>query len=417
MISELFLLKGISRETNSKIILVVIDGLGGLRHPDFGNQSELQYANLPNLDEFVKDDRTVTGLIYPVRRGLIPGSVGGHLGLFGFDPLEFRVGRGAIEAEDLVGRPGVDIQNEDVLARLNFCTVDEEDVITDRRAGRIQNGDKYAELLNQKIGEVMGTPVRVIATKEHRGVLIIKNPAGRLHWNVHDTDPQFDRHRVQPAVPMEENEACRRTAQIVNEFCKRARDVLRDQYPVNYLLLRGFSSRRSVLSLPSFREYYKLNACAIATYPLYRGLAHLLGMTVIDGATDLKGQVRLLLENYQHYDFFFLHYKDPDSRGEDGDFQGKVRALEAFDQVFPQIMDLGADVLVVTGDHSTPSAMKKHTEHSVPLAIRSKYMKGFDRSQHFDEDDCNSGTFGRIEGAQLMKTLLAKAGKLAKWDG
>ena len=417
MITELSLLKGISRETNSKIVLVVIDGLGGLRHPEFLHKTELQYANLPNLDKFVRDDDTVTGLIYPVRRGLIPGSVGGHLGLFGFDPLEFRVGRGAIEAEALIGMAGVEIGDEDILARLNFCTVDSEGVIVDRRAGRIQSSEEYAKILNENITEVLGTKIRVIATKEHRGVLVIENRNGRLNWNVHDTDPEFPGYKPMSAVPIMEDEASARTAGIVNEFCKHAREVLKPHYPVNCVILRGFSSRLSVRSLPRFPEYYKLNACAIAAYPLYRGLARLVGMTVLPIATHLEHQVELLKEVFEKYDFFFFHYKDPDSRGEDGNFLGKVEALERFDRVFPEIVALGSDVIAVTGDHSTPSIMKKHTEHSVPLAIRSRYMKGFDRSNAFDEDTCNQGTFGRIEGPALMKTLLAKAGKLAKWDG
>jgi 2,3-bisphosphoglycerate-independent phosphoglycerate mutase len=418
MDKRLELLSRLSYSNNKKILLIIIDGLGGLPHPKYDHKTELQYANLPNLDEFVKERETVTGLIYPVRRGIIPGSGVGHLGLFGYDPLfeEYKVGRGALEAADL--NLGEAVQG-DIIARFNFCTIDNENRIIDRRAGRLSDCTKLANLLNENI-KIKDINFKFIPTKEHRGILIIKN--GKLSPHITDTDPQKNGSPILKAEATlvfmsgmkKEPPTAATTANIVNDITKQALNILKDMKPANGIIFRGFSK---FPDLPNFNQVYSLNAAAIAVYPLYRGIAKLVGMTVLNGATDLKSEINTLKNNYEKFNFFFLHYKDPDTKGEDGDFEGKVKALEDFDRLFPEIRQMSFDVLAITGDHSTPSVIGRHSHHSVPVAINSNFMKGFDRTEHFDEKECINGSLGRLKGVELMTILLANAEKLYKFEG
>jgi len=417
MDSRLELLSRISYQNERKILLIIIDGLGGLSHPNYRGRTELQYAKLPNIDKFVMEKQTVTGLIYPVRRGIIPGSGTGHLGLLGYDPLYYKVGRGALEAADL--KTG-EVAQGDITARFNFCTIDEERKVIDRRAKRLTNGKEIAELLNSRV-KIPGATVKLISTKEHRGVLIIKND-GQLSPRITDTDPERNGLRFLQSEPIYDvvsgvkkaTPAASKTAKIVNEYTKQVMKVLKRMKPVNGIICRGFST---FPNLPQFNEVYSLNAAAIAAYPLYRGIAKLVGMKVLYGATNLKEEINMLEENYKKFNFFFLHYKDPDSKGEDGDFIGKVRDLQYFDSLFPKIRKMKFDVLAITGDHSTPSIIKAHSHHSVPIAINSNFMKGFDKTKHFDEKECIYGSLGRMVGVELMTILMANARKLNKFEG
>ncbi len=416
MDTRLELLSRISYSNKSKILLIIIDGLGGLYHDKY-KKTELQYANLPNLDNFVRERQTVTGLIYPVRRGIIPGSGVGHLGLFGYDPLfeEYKVGRGALEAADL---PSGEINPGDITARFNFCTINNKGIIIDRRANRFTDGKKIAEILNKEV-KINNITTKVISTKEHRGVFIMKN-GQQLSAKITDTDPQKEGFKILKAKPdlgLGINTlppAAIKSATIVNEYTKQAIKILKDKKPANGIIFRGFST---IPDLPHFNVVYSLNSAAIAAYPLYRGIAKLISMKVLGPSTDLKSEIDILKKNFKEFDFFFLHYKDPDLRGEDGDFLGKVKTLEYFDKLFPEIRKLDFDVLAITGDHSTPSIIGAHSDHSVPIAINSKFMKGFDRSQSFDEEQCIYGSLGRLEGVELMTILLAKARKLRKFEG
>lgn len=418
MDERLELLSKISYSNERKILLIIIDGLGGSPHPDYRNKTELQYAKLPNLDKFVRERQTVTGLIYPVRRGIIPGSGMGHLGLFGYDPLYYRVGRGALEAADL--GPG-EVAHGDITARFNFCIVDDKGIIIDRRANRLTNGQELTELINKKV-QIPGVSIKLVSTKEHRGVLIIKTNGSQLSPKITNTDPERNGLEILPAEPIPNvaagiltlPPAARRTAQIINEFTKQVMKVLKDIKQANGIICRGFSTYPD---LPQFNNIYLLRAAAIAAYPLYRGIAKILGMKVLYGAKNLEEEVNILEKNYEQFDFFFLHYKDPDSRGEDGDFIGKVKALQYFDSLFPKIRKMNFDVLAITGDHSTPSIIGAHSHHSVPIAINSNFMKGFDKTNNFDEKECISGSLGRMEGVQLMTILMANARKLSKFEG
>jgi len=408
MDARLTLISRTSVPNAKKILLVVIDGLGGLAHPAYGNQTELQYARLPNLDGWVQQRTTATGWIYPVRRGVVPGSGAGHLGLFGYDPLYYNVGRGALEAADLETD---EIGRGDVTGRMNFCTVDAEGKVTDRRAGRIKDAVRQADALNQHV-RIPGVEIQVIPMKEHRGVLVLKG--GNWSPKITDTDPQ-----QVGAVPLGSRAvtagdvAAEKTAEVVNEFTRQAMQVLKEMGPANGVLMRSFSTAPD---LPDFNTVYSVRSAAISAYPLYRGIARVVGMDIIKGAADFKEEVALLAQHRDAYDFFFLHYKDPDSRGEDGDFIGKVAALERFDAAFPDILDMQFDVLAVTGDHATPSVMSGHSHHPVPVAIAAPLMPE-DNTAAFDEPSCRLGVLGQMEGGDLMPQLLCYSGKMGKFEG
>lgn len=410
MDARLELISRTSVPNDKKILLIVIDGLGGLAHPAYGNQTELQYARLPNLDGWVKQRTTATGWIYPVRRGVVPGSGAGHLGLFGYDPLYYKVGRGALEAADLETS---EIGRGDVTGRMNFCTVDAEGKIVDRRAGRIKDAVRQADALNQQV-RIPGVDFQVIPMKEHRGVLVLKN--GGWSPQITDTDPQ--KAGLAPLASRAVtagDAAAEKTAAVVNEFTRQAMQVLKAMAPANGVLMRSFSTYPD---LPQFDTVYSVKSAAISAYPLYRGIAQVVGMNVIREAadSDFKGEVALLARHKGAYDFFFLHYKDPDSRGEDGDFLGKVAALERFDAAFADILEMQFDVLAVTGDHATPSVMSGHSHHPVPVAIAAPLMPE-DNTTSFDEPSCRFGVLGQMEGGDLMPQLLAYSGKLGKFEG
>ncbi len=397
-----------SSPNEKKILLIVIDGLGGLAHPAYDNRTELQYARLPNLDAWVSQRTTGTGWIYPVRRGVVPGSGAGHLGLFGYDPLYYNVGRGALEAADLETD---EIGRGDVTGRMNFCTVDAEQKVTDRRAGRIPDCSAQAAALNEQV-RIPGVTFRVIPTKEHRGILLLKG--GGFSPQITDTDPQKT-----GVVPLQSravtagDAVAEKTAAVVNEFSRQAMWVLREMTQANGVVMRSFSTHPD---LPPFDTVYSVKSAAISAYPLYRGIARVVGMNVIRGASDFKEEVALLARHKDAYDFFFLHYKDPDSRGEDGDFLGKVAALERFDVAFADILAMQFDVLAVTGDHATPSVMSGHSHHPVPVAISAPLMPEDDTTA-FDEPSCRMGVLGQMEGGDLMPQLLAYSGKLGKFEG
>lgn len=418
MDKQLELISKLSYSNEKKILLIVIDGLGGLQDPNYGNKTELQYAELPNLDRFVRDKRTVTGLIYPVKRGITPGSGTGHLALFGYDPLhdEYKVGRGAFEASDIDSK---EVSQGDIVTRFNFCTIDDNGNIIDRRANRLTNGQELADLLNKKI-QINGATTRLFSTIEHRGVFVIKND-GKLSPKITDTDPM--RLGLKPLLSKPINDIANvknelnsaiKTANIVNEYTRQALNILKDMKPANGIIFRGFAT---FPDLPSFNKVYSLNAAAIAVYPLYRGVARFLGMKILDGAIDFKSEINILRNNYEDFDFFFLHYKDPDIKGEDGNFIEKVKSLEYFDNLFSEIIEMKFDVLAITGDHSTPSIVGVHTHHSVPIAINSNFVRGFDKTEHFDEEECSHGSLGHFEGTQLMPILMANAKKLNKFEG
>lgn len=409
------LLKTCQKTSSGRILLVVIDGLGGLPHqgPESGGKSELERANLPNLDELARHPHTVLGTLYPVARGFVPGSAAGHFGLLGYDPLlrEHHVGRGVLEALDL----GLSLEPGDVVARLNFATV-VDGTVTDRRAGRIADAAPLAVELNRCL-VVKGAKVEVIATREYRGVLVLRHIGQPLSAEVTDTDPRDDGNPIQRCFARNAADpVAQRTAQIINAVSGQALAILKPFQDSNAILIRGFSSRPA---LPTLGELHGLEALAIADYPLYRGIGKLLGMSVCDPVQELSAKVQQLSTYYDEFTFFFMHYKKPDVHGEDGEFDKKVRALEEFDAIVPEIRKImkGAlDVIAITGDHSTPSVLKAHSHHPVPLLLFAAQSQGYETAQAFNERECAHGTFGRARGVELMSSLLAEAGKVTKFD-
>jgi 2,3-bisphosphoglycerate-independent phosphoglycerate mutase len=397
---DLGLLRALAQPNTTKIVLCSLDGLGGLPRPATG-KSELETASMPNLHALAS--RSACGLLRHVGPGITPGSGPGHLGLFGYDPLQHPVGRGVLEALgiDFHLKPG------DVAARGNFCTVDSEGRITDRRAGRISTDlcIKLCEKLRQIT--VDGAEIVIEPVKEHRFVLILRGDG--LSGAVSETDPQALGVPPLPARALEP--AAERTAAAVNQLVERARALLQDSAPANMVLLRGFDRQPDI---PLFPETFRLRAAAVAAYPMYRGLARLVGMDVLDTGSTFADEIATLRRHWDSYDFFFLHYKDTDKAGEDGDFDAKVEALERFDARLPDVLALRPDVLAVSGDHSTPSILAAHGWQPVPALVASAYC-GADHVSRFTERDCAGGALGLVPAQDLMPVLMANALRLAKY--
>jgi 2,3-bisphosphoglycerate-independent phosphoglycerate mutase len=394
------LMRALATENTTKIVLVSLDGLGGLPRPESG-RSELETARLPNLDALAT--AAACGLIRHVGPGITPGSGPGHLGLFGYDPLAYQVGRGVLEALGIE----FDLRAGDVAARGNFCTIDGAGLITDRRAGRIATD--LCVRLTERLRTITlpGIEVVVEPVKEHRFVLVLRG-AG-LSGRLSETDPQALGKAPLPVRALEP--AAERTAGLVNRFVDEARRRLADAAPANMVLLRGFDQ---LPALPRFPEVYALRAAAIAAYPMYRGLAKLVGMDVLKTGGAFADEVATLREHWQAYDFFFVHYKDTDKAGEDGNFDAKVEALERFDAFLPAVRDLGPDVLAVTGDHATPSVLAAHGWQPVPALIWSRYC-GADPVTAFTERACAAGTLGLLPAHHLMPVVMANALRLTKF--
>ena len=400
LLPNLELIKTIAKPSPAKIVLLVIDGLGGLPNPQTG-KTELETANTPNLDQLAT--KAICGLIDPVSPGITPGSAPGHLALFGYDPLSFNIGRGVLEAIGI----DFDLESGDVAARGNLCTVDEAGLVTDRRAGRIST-DKCAELCQLLDGLVIdNVKIFVRPVKEHRFIVVFRGEG--LASDISDSDPQ--QTGVAPRVITALNPQASRTASIASQFIAQAKAILAGHHPANMVLLRGFSQRPQ---FPTMGEIYKLKPAAIASYPMYRGLAKLVGMEVLETGTSIEDEFVTLKQNYANYDFFFLHIKGTDSAGEDGDFDRKVRIIEQVDNALSPLMSLEPDVLVVTGDHSTPALLKGHSWHPVPILLYSKWCRP-DRVGEFSESACASGGLGRFPATQLMLLAMANALKLTKF--
>lgn len=394
------LTRRLQKKNDSKIVLCVADGLGGLPLEP-GGLTELETANTPNLDRLAH--RSSLGLSVPVLPGIAPGSGPGHLGLFGYDPLKYDIGRGVLEALGI----DFDLGPNDVAIRGNFCTVDGDGNITDRRAGRIASdiGLKLVEKLDQI--ELPGVEIFVRHVKEYRLVVVFR--AEGLGGCVNDTDPQ--RTGVPPRVPEGSDPASQKTAEICAAFLAKAAEVLKDDAPANLFTMRGIAKRPDI---PTCEEVYGLRAAAIAVYPMYRGLAKLVGMDVLDAGGTIKTQMDRLESSWDDYDFFFVHYKYTDSTGEDGNFDAKVARTEDFDTMFPRIESLNPTVILVTGDHSTPAKMKAHSGHAVPTMLTADICR-FDAAPSFGENTCRSGSLGTFEAKYLMLMALAHAGRLEKY--
>jgi len=393
-------MKNISRTSPSKIVFLIIDGVGGLPHPETG-KTELESARKPNLSRIARN--SLCGLIDPISPGITPGSAPGHLAIFGYDPIKYSIGRGVLEALGI----DLELKPDDIAARGNFCTVDCRGIITDRRAGRLSTDENVQLCRSLNDIAIDGAEISVLPVKEHRFVLILRGEA--LSPELADSDPQqagLAPKKIEPLSPQ-----AQRTAEIVNNFVSQASIRLQHEPSANMVLLRGFSRYPNI---PSVLEIYKLKAAAIATYPMYRGLARVVGMQVLPCGESMTEQLNSLHRYYADYDFFFIHFKNTDARGEDGNFRAKVQAIEELDDALPSLLSLDPEVLIITGDHSTPATLAMHSWHPVPFMLRSRWCRS-DNVTEFSEKACLAGGMGRFPATEIMSLAMANALKLDKF--
>jgi len=392
-------------DNGSKIVLLVLDGLGDLPNPAQSGRTPLEAARTPNLDAIVPE--SALGRLTPVAPGVTPGSGPGHLGLFGYDPLTHMVGRGVLEA---LGA-GIDLQHGDVAARANFCAVDGAGIVTDRRAGRIPTETcvRLVERLKQQIARIEDVDFVLQAGKGHRFVAVLRGPG--LAGEVSDADPHREGKPVPAAHALAASPAAEKAARIVNAFVARAAEALRGEHPANGVLLRGLSARPA---FPGYRERFKLRAAAIAAYPMYRGVAELAGMEVFPVGETPAEAFAAAAQRWHDFDYFFIHVKGTDMAGEDGDFGAKVEAIETVDHALPALLALAPDVLCITGDHSTPCMVKGHSWHPVPALVHAPWCFA-DGLPRFTEKHCRAGSYSGLASKDLMAVLLANAGRLDKY--
>ena len=394
------LTRSLKTSNDSKIILAVADGLGGLPL-EVGGKTELETADTPNMDKLAAAN--CCGLAHPVMPGVTPGSGPGHLGLFGYDPIQYVIGRGALEAS------GIDFQlgPDDVAIRGNFCTVDKNGVITDRRAGRIPT-ETCAKLVEKlRVIKIAGVEVFVEPVRDHRLVIVFRGQG--LEDQVNDTDPQ--KVGVKPLDPVARDAGSAKTVEAAKEFLRQATEILKDERPANLLTMRGFAKRPP---LPSMEEVYGLKSAAVAVYPMYRGLARLCGMDVLPPMANADEQVEALKTHWDKYDFFYVHYKYTDSTGEDGNFAEKVNHTAKFDEMVGKITALNPTVLVITGDHSTPAKLSSHSWHPVPVLLAADSCRP-DAVKAFSETACACGGLGQFEARDRLPLALGHAGRLQKF--
>jgi len=404
-VADFELIKSLRIPAKTKIVQLVMDGLGGLPR-DLDGKTELEAAPTPNLDALAAQSQL--GLAVPVGPGITPGSGPAHLALFGYDPLKYDIGRGVLEALGI----GFELQPEDVAARGNFCTVDANGLITDRRAGRIptETCRELVALLREI--KLPGIETTVEAVKEYRFVLVLRPTAGQtLHANILDTDPQ--QLGVPPLPARAQDQASQPTAALVNDWIAAAREILRGHPPANSLNLRGLAKDPG---LPKMAEVFGLKPAAIATYPMYKGVARLVGMDILPVAGEaVEDEVETLRAYWHRYDYFFFHVKKTDSAGEDGDFERKAGVIAHVDEVVvPAILELGPDVLIVTGDHSTPAALRSHSWHPVPTLLWSHYGRP-DGVAEFGERACGRGSLGVFPATDELLLAMGNALRFTKY--
>jgi len=393
-------IKELAQKNDRKIVFLIMDGLGGLPR-EKGGRTELETARTPNLDAVAAESEC--GLHTPIGMGITPGSAPGHLALFGYEPTQYPIGRGVVAAMGI----GFPLQAADVAVRVNFATQDAEGRITDRRAGRIPT-EKCAELCEVLSAvKISGVEVFMRPVKDYRAMVVFRGKG--LSDHVEDTDPQAT--GVKPHAPKASSEQGKRTAEVTAEFVRQALGLLEGRHPANAVLMRGFAE---LPTIPGMGELFGLRGVALAVYPDYKGVARLVGMDVVEDLADLDAQGRALKKVWADHDFFFVHHKYTDSRGEDGDFDAKVKEIEKVDAFLPSLLELGPDVLVVTGDHSTPAVMMAHSSHPIPFLIHAANLRP-DGTTEFGERACARGAWGVVPGTTLIRLALAYADKLAKF--
>ncbi len=392
---------GLTLAPKGKLVLLVLDGLGDIAVAANGFKTPLEAASTPNLDQLA--GKSSMGRMTPVAPGITPGSGPGHLGLFGYDPLEFQVGRGVIEALGL----GFELKAGDIAARANFCSLDDNGIVTDRRAGRIETAicEELCGLLSSSISRLDdGTQVFICPGKGHRFVVVFRGTG--MEGPISDADPNRegkpipDPHPTNPDCPLQKKAAAN-----IKEFYEKALPLLKGRQPANGFLMRGIAHQPDI---PLFQDRYLLKAGCIAIYPMYKGLAQLVGMTKIEGASSIEQELRLCASHWDEYDFFFIHFKDTDMHGEDGNFDAKVKAIETLDSVLPILLEKNPEVIAITGDHSTPCAVAGHSWHPQPVLLHSA-ISGSDGLGRFTEKNANSGSLGIFDAKYLIRHMQANA--------
>lgn len=387
---------------NTKIVLLVMDGLGGLPMK-VGGLTELETANSPNMDKLAADG--IIGQTIPVRPGITPGSGPAHLALFGFDPVVYDIGRGVLEAFGV----GVHVNPGDVAIRGNFASLDAKGNITDRRAGRIPTDEALPLIEKLKTIKISGVKIDVKHVKEYRFTVVMRGEG--LDPRIADTDPQ--KTGVPPLPVTAEHPDAEKTARLYQQFVDKAQEILADQPKANGMTLRGFATNPN---LTTYQQAYGLKAACIAVYPMYRGVSTLVGMDVIDfNGEKPQDEFKAAEKIWDDYDFFFIHIKKTDSMGEDGNFDGKVKIIESVDQALPALLSLKPDVLMITGDHSTPARMRMHSWHPVPFLLWAPELGMQDEQTKFGERACSQGGLGIFPATDAMALALAHAGRLNKY--
>ena len=399
-LADLDLLQSLAQPAHTKLVLLVLDGLGGMPH-EAGGPTELEAASTPNLDRLAAEGQA--GLSQPIGLGITPGSGPGHLALFGYDPVASNIGRGALSALGL----GLQLDAGDLGVRLNFCTLDDQGHVADRRAGRIETSVNQELVAKLNALEVAGVELEFATESQHRAVLIIRG--AYLSPAVQETDPQAV--GVPPLEPEPLNATAQHTSAVLRLVTEAVRECIRHESPANFVLMRGYAGLPELQSLHSL---YGLQPVCLATYPMYKGLARVAGMAVVDGLDTADDQMAAVADVWNEYDYYFIHHKAPDARGEDGDFDAKAAAIEALDRRLPALLELGPDVLVVTGDHSTPSLLRQHSWHPVPCLFWGGCVLP-DTVQSFGERACGQGSLGVFPAQSIMGLMLAQGGRLQKF--
>ena len=392
-------MRELTEQNAAKIVLLVADGLGGVPHE---GRTELEAADIPCLNKLASESEC--GLTDPIARGITPGSGPSHLALFGYDPLQYEIGRGVLEALGV----GLSMTARDVAARANFATLD-KGLIADRRAGRpaTEKSQELCALLSKAIPRIGDVEVIIKPGKEHRFTVLFRGDG--LDGRLEDADPQKDGRPPVLAKPLAPE--AERTADIANDFIRLATEALQGRHPANTVLVRGFAKYPAI---PSMTERFKLQPACIAAYPMYRGLAKLVGMKILEPIETIEDEFNTLSREFEKHDFFYIHIKKTDSYGEDGNFDKKVEVIEEVDRHVPTLLALEPDVIVVTGDHSTPAVLKGHSWHPCPFLLWSKYCRP-DGASRFTERECARGSLGRFPAVEAMALMLANAQKMKKF--
>ena len=395
------LISSLAKTNDKRIVLLVMDGVGDCDND--GKGTALQQAKTPNMDAL--SESSALGLLAPVATGVTPGSGPGHLALFGYDPVVYQVGRGILSALGIEFK----LEKRDVAARLNFCTVDKSGNVTDRRAGRIGDDENHRVLDKIRAGlkPPAGIQVLLETVAEHRALLVLRGDG--LDEHIGETDPQSTGIPTLSAVRPPHDTS--KTARIFADIEAQVRSILADEPRANMILARGFAK---FPDWPTFAERWKLDPAAVAGYPMYRGVARLMGMPIVSTPTTAADVCAETAKASKDHTFVFAHFKYTDKTGEDGDLPGKIGRIEEVDAALPALLDANPDVLIITGDHSTPPSLKAHSWHPVPVLMKAPHLRGGD-GPGFDEVCCRAGQIGTIPSQQIIPLAMAHAEKLEKF--